>query len=59
MILTPAEYAKSFMLNKKKVSVQTIRKRCKEGTLPSYHIARLLSRGVWAIQVPEVKNSFV
>lgn len=54
MILTPSEYAKVFMLNKKKVSVQTIRKRCKEGTLPSQHKARLLSRGVWAIQVPEL-----
>ena len=53
MILTPSEYAKRFRLNKKKVSVQTVRKRCKQGTLPSNHIARLLTRGAWAIQVPE------
>lgn len=52
MIITPAEYAIMFTFNKKKVSVQTVRKRCKDGNLPSDHKVRLL-KGVWAIQIPD------
>lgn len=53
MIVTPAEYADSPVLNKKGLSVRTILRRCKLGNLPSNHKARQFTRRVWAIQVPD------
>jgi hypothetical protein len=50
MIYTPQEYSQTFTLGKKKVSVKTVIRRCKEGLLPCKHKARKIYRK-WFIEV--------
>jgi len=52
MIYTPQDYCSQFTFRGKKVSPRTIRRRCRDGMLPSGHIAIKKTFG-WVIEVKE------
>lgn len=57
MLYSTEEYAKTFLICGKRVSARSIQRRCKNGQLPSNHIATKMKgkTGQWIIQVKDKK----
>jgi hypothetical protein len=53
MILTPTQYSQKFLLNKKKVSAMTVKRRCAKNMLPINHKAQKTPGGHWLIVILE------